>query len=178
MAERSRLVRIVSGGQTGVDRAALDTAMAFGLACGGWVPRGRRAEDGAVPHHYPMRETRSYAYAERTRRNVRDSDGTLILAAGKPTGGTALTAAFARQLGKPCLLIDLKAVPDPVAISDWLGRYSIRVLNVAGPRESTCPGIHGQAKALLSALLRAGESVRAHQPAQQAALPPASANVD
>jgi hypothetical protein len=183
VAEPSRLVRIVSGGQTGVDRAALDTAMAFGIACGGWVPRGRRAEDGAVPHHYPMRETRGYAYAERTRRNVRDSDGTLILTRGQPTGGTALTAGLARQLRRPFLLIDMEATPDPSVISDWLGRHSIRVLNVAGPRESTCPGIHGQAKALLSALLRAGESVRAtggdsHQPAQQAALPPASANVD
>src|SRR5512147_325782 len=148
--------------------------MAFGLACGGWVPRGRRAEDGAVPQHYPMRETRGYAYAERTWRNVRDSDGTLVLTRGQPTGGTALTAGLARQLRRPFLLIDMEATPDLSVISDWLGRHSIRVLNVAGPRESTCPGIHGQAKALLSALLRAGESVRAtggdsHQPAQQAA---------
>jgi len=159
VTDRLRLVRIVSGGQTGVDRAALDAAMAFGLACGGWVPRGRRSEDGAVPPRYPMRETRGYAYAERTRRNVRDSDGTLILGRGQPTGGTALTAAFARQLAKPVLLVDLESAPDLAVISDWLGRHSIRVLNVAGPRETTCPGIHGQAKAFLSALLRAGESV-------------------
>jgi predicted Rossmann-fold nucleotide-binding protein len=154
MADQQRLVRIVSGGQTGVDRAALDAAMDCGLECGGWVPRGRRAEDGAVPPHYPMRETPGHAYAERTRRNVRDSDGTLILAAGKPTGGTALTAAFTRRLGKPCLLIDLRAAADPAVISEWLRRHHIRVLNVAGPRESTCPGIHEQAKALLTALLR------------------------
>ena len=158
MTERPRLARIVSGGQTGVDRAALDVALALGIPCGGWVPRGRRAEDGRVPERYPMREARRSSYGERTRLNVRDSDGTLILAVGEPTGGTALTAAFARQLGKPCLLIDMEATPDPSMISDWLGRHGIRVLNVAGPRESTCPGIHGQAKALLSALLRAGES--------------------
>ena len=72
MDEGGRLVRIVSGGQTGVDRAALDAALAFGIACGGWVPRGRRAEDGRLPERYPMRETRSRAYAERTRLNVRD----------------------------------------------------------------------------------------------------------
>ena len=158
MTERPRLARIVSGGQTGVDRAALDVALALGIPCGGWVPRGRRAEDGRVPERYPMREARRSSYGERTRLNVRDSDGTLILAVGAPTGGTALTAAFARQLGKPCLLIDMEATRDPSMISEWLGRHGIRVLNVAGPRESTCPGIHGQAKALLSALLRAGES--------------------
>src|SRR5512132_1315628 len=100
MTDRLRLVRIVSGGQTGVDRAALDAAMAFGLACGGWVPRGRRAEDGAVPPRYPMRETRGYTYAERTRRNVRDSDGTLILTRGRPTGGTALTGRLGAAIGQ------------------------------------------------------------------------------
>jgi Circularly permutated YpsA SLOG family len=152
--QRPRLVRIVSGGQTGVDRAALDAAIAFGLPCGGWVPRGRRAEDGTVPHRYPMRETRRRAYAERTFRNVRDADGTLILARGMPTGGTALTVALARRLGKPHLLVDLQAAPDPTTISDWIEGQHIRVLNIAGPRESACPGIYDQARALLEALLR------------------------
>jgi hypothetical protein len=159
MADRLRLVRIVSGGQTGVDRAALDAALAFGLACGGWVPRGRRAEDGAVPPGYPMRETRGYAYSERTRRNVRDSDGTLILTRGRPTGGTALTVTLARRSGKPLLLVDMECATDPRVIVDWLGRHDIRVLNVAGPRESICPGIHGQAQAFLSAVFRAREGV-------------------
>lgn len=149
-----RLVRIISGGQTGVDRAALDVAMARGLACGGWVPRGRRAEDGRLPLRYPMRESRRNSYGERTRLNVRDAEGTLILTRGQPIGGTALTAALARRLGKPYLLVDLEDAPDPAAINQWIDERGIRVLNIAGPRESTCPGIYGQAAALLDRLLR------------------------
>jgi Circularly permutated YpsA SLOG family len=153
-ADGPALVRIVSGGQTGVDRAALDVALALGMHCGGWVPRGRRAEDGRLPERYPMRETRGNSYGERTRLNVRDADGTLVLARGLPTGGTALTVGLARRLGKPHLLVDLQAAPDPTAIIDWICDHRIRVLNIAGPRESTCPGIYDQAKALLEGLLR------------------------
>jgi hypothetical protein len=153
-AEGSALARILSGGQTGVDRAALDVALALGLPCGGWVPRGRRAEDGAVPRRYPMRETRGRSYAERTFRNICDSDGTLVLARGSPTGGAALTIALARRLGKPHLLVDFRAAPDPISIIGWIDDHHIRVLNIAGPRESTCPGIYDQAKALLEGLLR------------------------
>ena len=157
-ARKEPLTRIVSGGQTGVDRAALDVAMATGLACGGWLPRGRRAEDGPLPRHYPLRETRTPAYAERTRLNVRDSDATLILTRGTPTGGTALTAALAQRLGKPCLIVDLAAdpAPDPEATRAWLDLHAIDALNVAGPRESTCPGIYHQAAAWLRALLSPG----------------------
>ena len=149
-----RLVRIISGGQTGVDRAALDVAMARGLACGGWVPRGRRAEDGCLPLRYPMRESRRNSYGERTRLNVRDADGTLILTRGRPIGGTALTAVLAQRLGKPYLLVDLENAPNPTTINQWIDERGIRVLNVAGPRESTCPGIYGQAAALLDMLLQ------------------------
>lgn len=149
------LARIISGGQTGVDRAALDVAMAAGLPCGGWLPRGRRAEDGPLPQHYPLREARTPIYAERTRLNVRDADATLILTRGAPTGGTALTVALAQRLGKPCLIVDLAAdpAPDPAAARAWLDRYAIGVLNVAGPRQSTCRGIYEQAAAWLRALL-------------------------
>ena len=101
-----------------------------------------------------MRETRGSSYGERTRLNVRDADGTLILTRGEPTGGTALTLALARRLGKPHLLVDVQAAPDPTAIRDWMESHHIRVLNVAGPRESTCPGIYNQSKALLEAVLR------------------------
>ena len=147
------LVRIISGGQTGVDRAALDVAMARGFACGGWVPRGRRAEDGRVPDLYPLRETRSSAYGERTRLNVRDADATLVLTRGQPIGGTARTIAFARELRRPHLVVDLAADADPAAARAWLAGLRVRVLNVAGPRESGCPGIFTEARAFLDAVL-------------------------
>lgn len=149
----SGLVRIVSGGQTGVDRAALDVAMARGIPCGGWVPRRRRAEDGRVPDRYPLRETRSAAYGERTRLNVRDADATLILTRGQPAGGTALTIAEAQRLQRPHLVVNLAAATDPAAVRGWLATVRARVLNVAGPRESGCPGIHAQATAFLGAIL-------------------------
>ena len=96
----AKLHKIVSGGQTGVDRAALDVALELGLPCGGWCPQGRRAEDGPIDPRYPLRETRAAAYPVRTRWNVRDSDGTLILTRGRPDRGTALTADLAKRLGK------------------------------------------------------------------------------
>jgi len=96
------LNKIISGGQTGVDRAALDVGLALGLAVGGWCPKGRRAEDGGIPDRYPLMETPERNYQSRTRRNIEDSDGTLLLNQGKLDGGTALTVAHARQIGKPC----------------------------------------------------------------------------
>lgn len=137
--------KIVSGGQTGVDRAALDVALALGIPCGGYCPKGRRAEDGPIAAHYPLTETVGPDYPERTARNVRESDGTLILARGAPTGGTALTRDIARREGKPCLVIDLDAPAEPRAVAIWLARQGIRTLNVAGPRESSSPGIYHQA---------------------------------
>ena len=151
----ARIAQVVSGGQTGVDRAALDVALGAGLPCGGWCPKGRRAEDGHIPREYPVRETPTTRYPERTERNVRDSDGTLVLTQGKPRGGTALTIAFARRMGRPCLVLDLKTSPDPDAVRAWIATHGIRTLNVAGPRESEAPGIHDQAAALLGRVLRA-----------------------
>lgn len=149
------LVEIVSGGQTGVDRAALDTALALGLRCGGWCPRGRRAEDGPLPGRYPLKETPSPAYPERTEWNVRDSDGTLVLHRGRPRGGTALTLRLARAQGRPALAVDLAAAPSAEDVRTWIARECIRTLNVAGPRESEHPGIQAQAAEFLRAVLGA-----------------------
>ena len=155
IASRPAALRITSGGQTGVDRAALDLALEIGLGCGGWCPRGRRAEDGAIPARYPLRETRSSAYPERTEANVRDADATLVLTRGALHGGTALTVALARRLGKACLVVDLTADPAPAAaeVRRWLADHEVRVLNVAGPRESEQPGIHDEAAEFLRAVL-------------------------
>ena len=145
---------IVSGGQTGVDRAALDAALALGLPRGGWCPRGRLAEDGRISEEYPLRESPEPSYAQRTEWNVRDSDGTLILVRDQPTGGTAQTIEFARQLGKPVLLVVVDRPADPPAFRRWVAEKGIRKLNVAGPRESTAPGIYLEARQVLGELLR------------------------
>lgn len=145
--------KIVSGGQTGVDRAALDAAAALGIAGGGWCPKDRRAEDGAIPPRYPLTETPSRDYRERTERNVLDSDGTLILARGRLGGGTALTQRLAQRHGKPVRVLDLEARADIRAARDWLEQHRIRILNIAGPRASTHPGIHAQARRFLIRLL-------------------------
>ncbi len=141
---------LVSGGQTGVDRAALDVALELGIPCGGWCPRGRLAEDGRIDLSYPLRETASADYTERTRRNVVESDATLVVTMGPPLGGTALTIAEAGHSSKPCLVLDLlsrEAGPD--AVEDWLAAIRPERLNVAGPRESEAPGVYARTRALL-----------------------------
>jgi hypothetical protein len=148
------LDKIISGGQTGVDRAALDVGLALGLAVGGWCPRGRRAEDGVIPDRYPLLETPERNYQTRTRLNIEDSDGTLILNLGKLDGGTALTVKLARQMGKPCLVVALEAGIEPAVFQDWLEANSITVLNVAGPRGSKRPGVYTAAYRCLETLLQ------------------------
>ena len=150
--------RVISGGQTGVDRAALDAARAAGLPIGGWCPAGRRAEDGLIDQAYPLHETPTSRYSERTCWNVRDSDATLILTRGDVTGGTALTARHARLLQRPLLVVDLNATASLAEaaeqIADWLDDAGLVVLNVAGPRESSRPGIYRAAWELLTAAWR------------------------
>lgn len=148
------LTRILSGGQTGVDRAALDAALELGMSCGGWCPRGRLAEDSTLPVHYPLKETPSSAYEQRTRWNVRDSDGTLVLHRGNPSGGTAFTIQVARQMKKPCLEVDVREAESAGRILDWLMKVRVETLNVAGPRESGEPGIYREAKRLLVQVFR------------------------
>ena len=137
--------KIASGGQTGVDRAALDVALELGIPCGGWCPRGRLAEDGVIPSRYPLDETPTDRYRQRTEWNVRDSDGTLALVRGAPRGGTALTLRRAEAMDRPRHVVDLADGPDPDAVRLWMAVHAIRVLNVAGPRESESPGIHAAA---------------------------------
>ena len=151
---RAAALKIVSGGQTGVDRAALDAAMASGLAVGGWCPKGRRAMDGIIPLHYPLRETDSGDYAVRTARNVRDADATLVLAYGKLTGGTRLTAQCAARFGRPLYIVNLHRPPSAERVIAWLRSHCIAVLNVAGPREEGHPGSYAAARAFLSRVLR------------------------
>lgn len=144
---------IVSGGQTGVDRAALDAALAAGLPCAGYCPRGRRAEDGRIDARYPLVETPSAETAERTEWNVRESDATLVLAPGAPAGGTAFAVTCARRLGRPLWIHDLDAGPlDGAALRAWLAREGIARLNVAGPRESEHPGVAVRARLEVEAL--------------------------
>lgn len=146
--------RIVSGGQTGVDRGALDAAIALGIEHGGWCPKGRLAEDGVIPPHYQVRETKSAEYPVRTEQNVLDSDGTLILYRGQMQGGTELTYRLACKHRKPLLLVDLSAPAEPERIRLWLAHHAIRTLNVAGPRESAAPGVAAQTAQLLRSVLR------------------------
>ena len=148
------MLKVVSGGQTGVDRAALDAARALGLPCGGWCPRDRRAEDGLIAAIYPLVATPSTDYAQRTRWNVRDSDGTLVLTRGRVEGGTAFTVAVARRRRRPLLVVDLATEPDPAEADRWVREAGIGVLNVAGPRESQRPGIGAEARAFLERLFR------------------------
>jgi hypothetical protein len=138
----SSIEKIVSGGQTGVDRAALDMALELGIPCGGWCPKGRRAEDGPIDTRYPLKETPSASYRIRTEKNVRDSDGTLIFTWRKPKGGTALTIRFAQKYKKPYLIVDLSEGGDPETAQEWVEANQIKVLNIAGLRESECRDIY------------------------------------
>ena len=146
--------RLISGGQTGADRAGLDVGLALSLPVGGWCPQGRRAEDGPIPSRYPLVETPEADYDTRTRRNVEDSDGTLILNLGHLDSGTALTIKLAQQIGKPCLIVALEEGVEPETFQAWLAAYQIVVLNIAGPRESKRPGVYDAACCCLEALFQ------------------------
>jgi hypothetical protein len=165
-SRKLKLQRVVSGGQTGVDRAALDAALAGKIPIGGWCPRGRRSEDGQIPASYNLKETAARSYAVRTEWNVRDSDGTLVIVQNKVTGGTRLTVDLARRHSKPVhvvylhgsdageLFLDGNSRQEQLSsVVDWLVDHRIRVLNVAGPRASSNAEIYSQALDFLSELL-------------------------
>jgi len=148
------LLRIISGGQTGVDRAALDVAFALGLPHGGFCPLGRRAEDGPIPDHYPLVELASEDYAVRTERNVLESDGTIILYRYRLSGGTLLTFQLARRHQKSYRLVRLDRTPSISDALAWLHSRDIQTLNVAGPRASSDPEIYELAATFLWELLQ------------------------
>jgi Circularly permutated YpsA SLOG family len=152
MAVRFYVRRVISGGQTGVDRAALDWALALGLPHGGWCPRGRRAEDGPIASRYQLQETPSERYADRTRRNALESDATLVLNAGVLEAGTRLTVSICERARKPVHIVQLADVTperDVERVRAWLQANRVAVLNIAGPRESKRPGIYQRARDFL-----------------------------
>jgi hypothetical protein len=146
--------KILSGGQTGVDRAALDAALELGIACGGWCPAGRHADDGPIPLHYPLRETADMDHTVRTEHNVRDSDGTLMFYRGMLQGGTAYAVLMAEKLKRPVLAIDIDAPLAPAEVVAWLARHRVRCVHIGGQREATSPGIYAAASGLISDILR------------------------
>ncbi len=146
-------MKIISGGQTGVDQAALDVAIALRLDYGGYIPRDRRTENGPLSLKYDrMIELDTIGYPARTRKNVLVSDATLLLTLGKMSGGTALTRQIAAWAGKPYLHVNLKSASRRKAVElvrNWLARAQPEVLNIAGPRESNSPGIYHTAYQIL-----------------------------
>lgn len=146
-------MKIVSGGQTGADRAALDWAIDHGIHHGGWCPEGRHAEDGTIPARYRLQELPGASYRQRTRANVLDSDATLIISlSAELTGGSRETARFAQRFGKPCLHVHPAIDWSPI-LRQWIADTRIQTLNVAGPRASTQPGIEAFVARVLDAVL-------------------------
>lgn len=146
--------KIVSGGQTGVDRGALDAAIQLGILHGGWCPANRKAEDGAIPDRYLLQENGVSAYPARTRQNVADSDATLILHSGPIGGGTRLTARMCKQARKPFLMLSVLERTFDQQVRAWLEDIRPATLNVAGSRESSSPGIQRQTQQQLIQCLR------------------------
>lgn len=139
------IAKIISGGQTGADRAALDFAIKHEIPHGGWIPKGRKAEDGVLDHKYHLQEMPTPEYSKRTEQNVLDSDGTMIVSHGHLAGGSSLTEHLAEKHEKPCIHIDLSNLTmgkASIIINNWIQRYKITILNIAGPRSSKDPKIY------------------------------------
>jgi hypothetical protein len=152
-------MKIISGAQTGVDRAALDAALECGVEAGGWCPEGRKAEDGTIPEKYPVKELPKSGYRQRTKRNVIDSDGTIIIYFDHPfpKGGTEQTIVFCIKESKPYLLIDAEEFTIERAarrIEQFIRQNTISVLNVAGPSASGVPTAYKYAKKVILSVLQ------------------------
>ena len=149
----------MSGGQTGVDRAALDVALRRGVNCGGWCPVGRLDEFGKIPEQYPVQELQSGGFTERTLQNVKDSDGTVVIYPGELRAGTEQTVRFSVELKRPYQLIDaskLSAEDASELIAEFVRENKIGILNVAGPRQSEWPEGYDYTSRALDAFLLAG----------------------
>lgn len=157
MTTTAKLEKIISGGQTGADRGGLDAARTCGIVHGGWCPRGRLAEDGMIPQCYRLQETVGCDYAERTKANVLEADATLIFSYGPLCDGSLLTAEFAHANGKPYLHIDLQehdTAQSCKEIIQWVqGIPDVRILNIAGSRESKSPGISEAVKSIMAIVI-------------------------
>jgi len=151
-----KIAKIISGGQTGVDQAALDVAIALDIPHGGWIPKGRKTENGVLPDTYRLKEMPTFSYAKRTEQNVIDSEGTLIISLGPLTGGSELTHKMAMLHDRPCLHIDLGILDPHKAVNTvrlWIAHHGIKFLNIAGPRASENPNIYDMTTKLLKAIL-------------------------
>ena len=142
-------MKIISGGQTGVDRAALDAALELKMECGGFCPKGRKSEDGRIPEYYPLTETATSEYSERTELNVKTGGGTLVVIDKDADQGSSLTITLCKFHNKPYLVIDLSKEARPETIIQWIKENKIHVLNIAGSRESSSPGIYRKAYGFL-----------------------------
>jgi len=156
-----RNIKIISGGQSGVDRAALDFALKFNISCGGWCPKGRKAEDGRIDKKYPLTETTDDNYNIRTKLNIGESDGTLIFFKKMHDKGTLLTIKFAEEFNKPVLEVNLldNQKQNLQIVNAWLRDHNFKILNIAGPRESNSPGIYNDSLRFLEQLLKQANSL-------------------
>jgi len=151
--------KIISGGQTGADRAALDVAIDLGIPHGGWIPKGRKTERGHLPSKYRLQEMPTDSYPARTEQNVKDSDGTLIISHGELTGGSDFTREMAQKHNKPWMHVDANQLSVEAAVQfvrAWISGNEIKVLNVAGPRASKDPKIYATTRVILRAVLSSG----------------------
>jgi len=150
------LEKIISGGQTGADQAALDVAIKFNIKHGGWIPKGRRTENGPLPLKYQLDEMATNDYRQRTRQNIIDSHGTVIISRGSLTGGSRLTRDFAGNIGKPNCYLDLLTMDEfeaSIILKSFILDNHIEILNAAGPRLSHSPGIYQDVKTIFETLL-------------------------
>jgi len=148
--------KIISGGQTGADLAALDVAIELNIPHGGWIPKGRKTEDGILHDKYHLKEMPTANYPERTEKNLLDSDGTLIISYGNLTGGSALTRKLAKKHDRPWIHVDMDklSVSDAVkTVRSWIDTNSIQILNVAGARASKDSKIYNATSQLLKTVL-------------------------